>query len=170
MIIPVSDTLKNGVNEDRKARPTTRELEDRRRAFMVLRAQVGDRSAIEDLLVETATWLQPYLRKIVGDPELADELSQEVLLKVYRNLVLLNEPRVYRSWVYRIATRHAFRQLSRRSKRHRHEIAVDSVPEEAAEPDPPPLLRRPSSLNCARPSPRCRPRAELSSLCTTSKV
>ncbi len=127
-------------NEEHKAQPTSRELEDRRRAFLVLRAQVGDRSATEDLLEGTVPWLQPYLRKIVGDPDFADELVQEVLLKVYRNLVFLNEPRVYRSWVYRIATRHAFRRLLRRRRRRQHELAVGSVPEEAVEPEPPPLL------------------------------
>ena len=139
MSIPLNETPSGGVSEDRKALPTSPEME-RRRAFLVLRAQVGDRSAVEDLLAETQMWLHPYLHRLVGDPEFADELSQEVLLKVYRKLIFLNEPRVYRSWVYRIATRHAFRQLSRRSKLRRHELAVDSVPERAVEPDGAPLL------------------------------
>lgn len=82
---------------------------------LVIRAQLGERAALEALLVLTRPWLWRCLRAMLGEAD-AEDAVQEVMWTVARRLGLLNELRAYRAWVYRIATRHALRVLSRRRR------------------------------------------------------
>ncbi len=89
----------------------------RRNNRLVLRAQTGDVSAWDALLAATQGWLHLYLQRLLKDGHLADEVLQEVFLLIFRKLRFLHEPRAYRAWVYRIATRQAFRHIRRERKR-----------------------------------------------------
>lgn len=82
----------------------------------VILAQLGDRAALERLLMHTRPWLSRCLVRMLGESDAPDAV-QEVMFIVARRLALLDEPRAYRAWVYRIATRYAFRVLSGR-RRH----------------------------------------------------
>ena len=112
------------------------EAGDQRRgeARLVLRAQLGDRAALADLLRLTEPWLGPYLARLSGDASLADDLLQDALVLIWRKLRHLDEPLAYRAWVYRLATRNAWRTLKKRS---RHAVgSLDALPIEAVSPDP----------------------------------
>jgi RNA polymerase sigma-70 factor (ECF subfamily) len=82
-------------------------------ARWVLRAQCGDREALEDLLRSVQPSLRRYVTGIVGAGE-ADDVLQDVLILVARKLSWLDEPRVFRAWAFRIASRSAFRHAQRR--------------------------------------------------------
>lgn len=79
---------------------------------VVVRAQLGEGAAMARLLEWTRPWLASYLSGLVGG-SLAEDAAQEVLLIVARKVSLLDEPRAYRAWVYRVATRHGLRVLKR---------------------------------------------------------
>jgi RNA polymerase sigma-70 factor, ECF subfamily len=76
---------------------------------LVLRAQSGDRSAFDDLLRSIQGPLYGYIAAIV--PGLAEDILQDVFIIILRKLRWLNEPALFRAWVYRIASREAFRRL-----------------------------------------------------------
>lgn len=99
-------------------------------ARLVLRAQLGDRSALDALLRRTQTWLYAYLRRVLSDDHLAADVLQDVFVLLYRKLAYLHEPRVYRTWVYRIASREAFRRLRKRS--HDRRLFRQELPHESA--------------------------------------
>lgn len=104
-------------------------------ALRVLRAQAGDREALELLLAGLADPLRGYLRSVVA-PADADDLLQDVLFTIYRKLAWLESPELFRPWAFRIAGRAALRHLK---KQHRsHAVtggeAIDTVPS----PEPPP--------------------------------
>jgi RNA polymerase sigma-70 factor (ECF subfamily) len=80
-----------------------------------LRAQVGDREAIEVLLRSVQPALTRYLRSLVGVED-AEDLSQDALVLIYRKLWTVSTPDLFRPWAYRIASRAAFKLLR---KRHR---------------------------------------------------
>ncbi|MBN8643647.1 MAG: RNA polymerase sigma factor [Planctomycetes bacterium] len=118
---------------------------------MVIRAQLGDRDALEGLLVWTRPWLWRCLRAMLPEHDAEDAL-QEVMLTAARRLVLLEEPRAYRSWVYRIATRHAVRALSkRRSFAALDSVATPAAPHAAA-PDADELERLKSEVSRLTPN------------------
>jgi RNA polymerase sigma-70 factor (ECF subfamily) len=103
--------------------------ETRERA-LVLRAQSGDRDAFDRLLRDVSPPLHRFVKRTVGDDALADDILQQTLILIVRKLRWLNDPKLFRSWAYRIAAREAFRAMR---KRHR----VEEGPlEELAAPEP----------------------------------
>lgn len=97
--------------------------------LLVLRSQCGDREALEELLRGMQAVLFGYIRRLVGDQGAGDVL-QDVFLQICRNLRSLEEPRFFRAWVYRIATRASFAFLRRKhlwEDRHDESIEVDDL-------------------------------------------
>lgn len=79
----------------------------------MLRAQAGDHEALDALLKRVQTPLFRYIQSLVMETALAEDVLQEVFLRMYRKLHWLREPELFRPWAYRIATNEAFRQLKR---------------------------------------------------------
>ena len=128
---------------------------DRQEILWVLRAQSGDRQALERLLGALLPLLRRYLRSLVGAAD-ADDVAQGVLLQVHRKLGGLEAPEAFRAWALRIASRAAFRHLerTRRWREHeRDEAVLEGVP--AREPPPAPeLLARLSTIGGISPRSR----------------
>jgi RNA polymerase sigma-70 factor (ECF subfamily) len=80
----------------------------------LLRAQSGDRDALDRLLQSIQSRLYGYLISLVHDEHLAMDLLQDVFVIVVRKIRWLREPSTFQAWVYRIASRQAFRALKRR--------------------------------------------------------
>ena len=81
--------------------------ETRREALWVLRAQSGDREALESLLRTILPSLRRLIRALFG-PSDADDVLQETMIRVYQKLGQLTTPELFRPWAYRIAKRLAF--------------------------------------------------------------
>jgi RNA polymerase sigma-70 factor (ECF subfamily) len=102
----------------------------RQEAQWVLRAQVGDREAIEALLGAVQPLLTRYVRAIVGAAD-AEDVSQDVLVLIYRKLWMLTTPDLFRPWMYRIATRAAFQHVQKGRRwpnSLREDEALDELP------------------------------------------
>jgi RNA polymerase sigma-70 factor (ECF subfamily) len=100
--------------------------------FLVLRSQAGDERAFAQLVdwfAERTLW---YLKSLVG-PD-AEDVQQEVWLSVYRSIRTLQDPRAFRSWLFRAARNHAVDFL-RRQKRERR--LLELAARETAEPEEP---------------------------------
>jgi RNA polymerase sigma-70 factor (ECF subfamily) len=80
---------------------------------LVLLAQSGDRGALNQLLSDLQDGLYGYLVRLVGDKHLAEDILQEVFVLIWRKLCWLRDPEVFQPWVYRIASREAFRRLGK---------------------------------------------------------
>lgn len=81
--------------------------------WLALRAQAGDREAFDRLFQLLQEPLYRYIFSLVGARALAEDILQEVFILIYRKIRWLREPDLLRPWVYRIATREAFKQLKR---------------------------------------------------------
>lgn len=106
---------------------------------LAARAQLGDRAALETLLRLLERPLLEHARAIVNDPDMADDVLQETLLRVSRGLGSLREVDWVRAWAFRIATREAIR-AARADRDPRRETVDDwndiQVPAgEAVQPD-----------------------------------
>ncbi|HEY6246068.1 MAG TPA: RNA polymerase sigma factor [Pyrinomonadaceae bacterium] len=89
--------------------------------FCVLRAQSGSHEALNELFKLLQEPLFRYLKNLVREEFKAEDILQEVFIRIYRKLRWLREPRALRSWAFQIATREAFRYLKR--EKHFHETS-----------------------------------------------
>lgn len=93
---------------------------------LVLRAQAGNRDAQDELLRGIQRPLYAYVRGLTADGHLAEDATQQAFVQVLRGLRWLRDPRFFRAWAFRIASREAMRALRRRG------IVID--PDDAPEP------------------------------------
>lgn len=124
----------------------------RQQSLWVLRAQCGDRDALELLLRSIQPSLRRYLCGLVGTFH-SDDVLQEVLIVVARKLVWLEQPELFRPWTFRIASRAGFKHL----KRERRWLGDDTGLEDLAAPDPPPpdeLLQQLPTMDGISPASR----------------
>jgi RNA polymerase sigma-70 factor, ECF subfamily len=82
-------------------------------SWWVLQAQSGSREALDELFKSVQEPLFRYIASVVNDKHLAEDILQEVFIRIYRKLRWLREPQAFRAWSYQIATREAFRYLKR---------------------------------------------------------
>jgi RNA polymerase sigma factor (sigma-70 family) len=102
--------------------------------LLIGRAQSGDRAALDALLAALQEPLFNHIQLIVGDRDEGLDVLQDVLLVIARKLPLLREPRWFRAWAYRIATRAAVRR-HRADKVWRDAIRgeeLDALPEDTS--------------------------------------
>lgn len=121
-------------------------------AQWVLRAQCGDREALELLLRSIYPSLLRYLQGLVGSLH-ADDVLQDVLLVVARKIRWLADPGLLRPWAFRIASRAGFKHL----KRERRWSGDDTGLEDLVAPEPPPreaLLAALSTMDGISPASR----------------
>jgi RNA polymerase sigma-70 factor (ECF subfamily) len=72
------------------------------------------RACVEELYAAHHASIHAYLARMVGDDELAADLTQETFVKAYRAFDTLEDPALARAWLYRIAGRTALDELRRR--------------------------------------------------------
>jgi RNA polymerase sigma-70 factor (ECF subfamily) len=100
----------------------------------VARAQSGDREALDRLLRDHQAPLYRHIRTITKDGDIAFDALQNALLLIARRLGGLRDPRWFKAWAYRIATREGVRMAKRETRlRARQEEAALA---EAAEASP----------------------------------
>jgi RNA polymerase sigma-70 factor (ECF subfamily) len=108
----------------------------------VVRAQSGDAEALDALLGGIQEPLFRFILRLVSDHHLARDILQDVFVLIIRKLYWLREPKVFRPWAYRIASRQAFQRLKRERRfceRTEEQAFLSSVveepPEERADPE-----------------------------------
>lgn len=103
--------------------------------MLVLRAQAGDRAALDEILKLVQEPLYRYIYRLVGERMLAEDILQEVFIRIYRKLGWLHEPELFRPWAYRIASREAFKHLQRERRwkeQVRDEEVLEAIPAQEA--------------------------------------
>lgn len=127
--------------------------------LLVLRSQSGDKVAFDELLKSVQTRLWRYISSLVGDRELAEDILQEVFLILYRKIGWLNDPKLFRPWAYRIASRESFRYLKKETRWRelvRDEEILDQAPsvKNESEYDPELIAGIPAMLSEVSPASR----------------
>jgi RNA polymerase sigma-70 factor (ECF subfamily) len=104
----------------------------------VVAAQFGDRAALDALLRDIQVPLFRHVAYLLGSDEAAEDALQEILLTISRKLGGLRDPRWFRAWAFRIATRMAIRHARRlRSGYALVDLEHADELEAPSEPDPP---------------------------------
>jgi RNA polymerase sigma-70 factor (ECF subfamily) len=96
------------------ARPADRAADRIYWSVLVVRCQVGDAAAFEQVVAHFHPRVRAFLHQMIdrrGAIEQADDLAQEVWLDVFRGLPRLADPSAFVPWLYRIARNRALRAL-----------------------------------------------------------
>ena len=103
---------------------------------LMLDVKAGDDSSFELLLRKYRTPLVNFLYRMIGDSGAAEDLAQEVFLRVYRARQQYAPSANFTTWMFRIATNVALN--AKRDSRHRQmEISMDRSGEGDVDDAPP---------------------------------
>jgi RNA polymerase sigma-70 factor (ECF subfamily) len=101
-------------------------------AELVDRARRGDREAFGVLAGGSVDRLYAIARSILRDTELAEDATQDALVRAWRDLPSLRDVERFDAWLYRLIV-NACADVGRHRRRWRAEVAV--LRSEPAEPD-----------------------------------
>jgi RNA polymerase sigma-70 factor (ECF subfamily) len=101
-------------------------------AELVGRARHGDREAFGVLAAGAVDRLYGIARLLLRDTELAEDATQEALVRAWRDLPTLRDVDRFDAWLYRLLVR-SCTDIGRQRRRWRAEIS--SLPHEPSEPD-----------------------------------
>jgi RNA polymerase sigma factor (sigma-70 family) len=127
-------------------------------AELVKQAQNGDRTALERLVLRHQAWIYNIAVRMVFLPQDAEDVTQEVLIKVITKLSTFKGESKFRTWLYRIAANHVLNMKRRRAETQvisfaRYGEAIERTPELDL-PDPKsvpvevPLLVEEAKIGC----------------------
>jgi RNA polymerase sigma factor (sigma-70 family) len=85
--------------------PTVRSREAARQELLVIRCQLGEREAFDELVNRWHLPIWRYVRRLVSRDDDAEEITQEVWLRILRGILGLGDPTRLPAWIFTIARR-----------------------------------------------------------------
>ena len=101
-------------------------------AELMLRVKEGDGSSFALLLDKHRNAVIHFLFRMVQDHPVAEELAQEVFLRVYRSRESYEPSAKFTTWLFRIATHLALNWLRDKKKERGQERLDDKLPDSAS--------------------------------------
>jgi RNA polymerase sigma-70 factor (ECF subfamily) len=92
----------------------------------------GEEGALEELVTKYQRRVLNTIYRYIGDPEEAEDLAQEVFVKVWRGAGGFRGKSKVSTWIYRIAVNHC---LSHRAKRKTRVESLDEIQERGGIPE-----------------------------------
>ena len=92
---------------------------------LIQRTLDGDEGAFTVLVKKYQKWVHTLVWRKIGDFHIAEEITQDVFLKVYKKLSTLKPPENFPGWLYVIATRHCMTWLR---KKRQPTTSLDAMP------------------------------------------
>lgn len=80
---------------------------------LVCQANRGDRESLEKLILRHQAWIYNIAVRMVFDPQDAEEVTQEVLIKAVTRLSTFRGDSKFRTWLYRITANHVLNMKRR---------------------------------------------------------
>src|SRR3954453_7268058 len=92
------------------------------------KAQKGDERAFSIILRMYETPVYNYVLRIVGDRSLAEDLTQEVFLRVFQGLPRFSLRCKFTTWLFQVTKNRVLDELRAVERRPRATVALDDVP------------------------------------------
>ena len=92
---------------------------------LIQRTLDGDEGAFTTLVKKYQKWVHTLVWRKIGDFHTAEELTQDIFLKVYKKLSTLKPPEHFPGWLYVITTRHCITWLR---KKRVSTTSLDAMP------------------------------------------
>jgi RNA polymerase sigma-70 factor (ECF subfamily) len=97
----------------------------------LVQAAAGDRDAFEQIVREHASMVFSIACHCLRDQAVAEELSQEVFLELFRHMADIESPAHLTFWLRKVATNRAIDYSRRKEQRNR---SLEELPEPAVHP------------------------------------
>jgi RNA polymerase sigma factor (sigma-70 family) len=94
--------------------------------WLVVRCQLGERQAFDELIARYHEPIWQYVRRVVGDDDAAKEVNQDLWLRVLRGIARLRDGARLRAWLFGIARRALMDRLRERYAKP-VEVSMDEV-------------------------------------------
>jgi len=101
---------------------------------VIRRAVAGDERALRALWSQHAPHIDAVVRRLVGDPDLAADVAQEVWIQIFRALPTYRGESQFGTWAHRIAVNRTLNALRRSRRLAQVEAEIDDETA-AVEPD-----------------------------------
>ncbi len=105
---------------------------------LVARARAEDADAFETLIRKYQGWVFTLAYRMLGDRADAEEMAQEIFLKVYRAIGRFKGEAKFSTWLHRIATNHCLNHLESRRRRIRSHANPGHLLDQVSDPAPGP--------------------------------
>jgi RNA polymerase sigma-70 factor (ECF subfamily) len=92
------------------------------------KAQRGDERAFAIIVRAYETPVFNYVLRLVGDRALAEDLTQEVFLRVFQGLPKFSLRCKFTTWLFQVTKNRVLDELRASERRPRHLVALDDVP------------------------------------------
>jgi len=92
------------------------------------KAQKGDERAFSLIVRAYETPVFNYVLRLVGDRSLAEDLTQEVFLRVYQGLAGFSLRSRFTTWLFQVTKNRVLDELRAVERRPRAVVAIDDVP------------------------------------------
>jgi RNA polymerase sigma-70 factor (ECF subfamily) len=124
--------------------PARAELSSVRDEDLIFMVQEGHRKAYDEIVARYKGRLFSFILRMVKDPTLAEELTQETLIRIYVHAAKYREIAKFSTWAFTIATNLVRNKMRQRSRRPRM-ISLNPAPMDDEMPvDPPDKVADPS--------------------------
>ena len=92
---------------------------------LAIKARDGYQAAFEELFHRHKRAILNFIYRMVGNRETAEEVTQDVFIKAYRNLYLFDPGRKFVTWLYTIARNQARNAI--RDRRYFRDISLEET-------------------------------------------
>ena len=94
---------------------------------LVTAAAAGDAAALERLLMRSQEVAYRFSRTVCGGPTDAEDVMQDALLKTFRYIRGIRDPRAFRTWLYRTVRNACLMKRRRKAGEPRDVLSLDDV-------------------------------------------
>ena len=105
------------------------QIDERTVSDLVLKSQQGDKEALSDLLRSQARFIQAVAARMTRNAEGQEDIFQEVVIRVIRNIRDFKGTCKFSTWLYRITVNVSLTLLAKEGW-HKKALGLDDVPEQ----------------------------------------
>jgi RNA polymerase sigma-70 factor (ECF subfamily) len=103
---------------------------------LMLRFQKGDEPAFEELVKKHTRGVLNLVYRYLGDSSRAEDVSQDIFVKVYRARMKYEPKAKFSTWLYRIAVNHCLNEIRARKSQPSVAAPVNDLLEQPSGEDP----------------------------------
>ena len=94
---------------------------------IIARASRGDMDAFREIYRKTSVFVYNVAMRIAGNTEDADDITQDVFMKIYKNLRKFNFLSSFKTWIYRVTVNAAISYKKAAEKHINQKVEYDTV-------------------------------------------